>query len=80
MLCKYSCTIHGLSPLVCSVSELASETVNVLYILVGLLERGIGPLQVLCLHRTTQRRKTRTHIRASSGIPTRDLSAPGLSR
>jgi len=35
---------------------------------VGLLGRGIGPTQSLYLHRTTQHRRTRTHLHASSGI------------
>jgi len=42
--------------------------------LVGLLERGISPTQSLYLHRTTQHRKTRTHIHASSGSRTHDPS------
>jgi hypothetical protein len=37
---------------------------------VGLLGRGISPTQGLYLHRTTQHKKTRTHIHASSGIRT----------
>jgi hypothetical protein len=41
---------------------------------VGLLGRGIGPTQGLYLHRTTQHRKTRTNIHASSGYRTHDLS------
>jgi hypothetical protein len=39
---------------------------------VGLLGRGISPTQGLFLHRTTQHRKTRTHIHAPSRIRTRD--------
>jgi hypothetical protein len=42
--------------------------------LVGLLEWEIGPTQGLYLHRTTQHRKTRTHIHASSGIRKQDPS------
>jgi hypothetical protein len=42
--------------------------------MVGLLGRGIGPTQGLYLHRTTQHRKTRTHIHASSGIRIHDPS------
>jgi len=36
--------------------------------LVGLLGRGISPAQGLYLHRTTQHRKTQTHIHAPSRI------------
>jgi hypothetical protein len=43
-------------------------------ILVGLLGRVISPTHGLCLHRTTQHRKTWTHIHASSGIRTCDPS------
>jgi hypothetical protein len=39
-----------------------------------LLGRGIGPTQGLYLHRTTQHRKTLTHIHASSGIRPHDPS------
>jgi hypothetical protein len=39
---------------------------------VGLLGRVISPSQGLFLHRTTQRRQTRTNILALSGIRTRD--------
>jgi hypothetical protein len=41
---------------------------------VGLLEWGISPTQGLYLHRTTQHRKTRTHIHVPSGIRTCDYS------
>jgi hypothetical protein len=41
---------------------------------IGLLGGGIGPTQGLYLHRTTQHRKTRTHIHASSGIRTHNPS------
>jgi hypothetical protein len=47
--------------------------VNHLRHLVRLLGRGISPSQCLYLHRTTQRRKTRTNIHASSGIRTHVL-------
>jgi len=40
--------------------------------LVGLLGRGINPTQGLYLHRTTQHRKTRTHIHAPSSVRTCD--------
>jgi hypothetical protein len=40
--------------------------------LVGLLGRGISLTQGLYLHRTTQHRKTRTHMHAPTGIRTRD--------
>jgi hypothetical protein len=56
------------------VQNLFSETYESIGQLVGLLGRVIGPTQGLCLHRTTQHRKTRTHIRAMSGIPTHDHS------
>jgi hypothetical protein len=46
--------------------------------LVGLLGRGIAPTQGLYLHRTTQHRKTRTHIHASSGIRTHHPSFRAL--
>jgi hypothetical protein len=46
--------------------------------LVRLLGRGISPTQGLYLHRTTQHRKTRTHIHASNGIRTRDPSVRGV--
>jgi hypothetical protein len=42
--------------------------------LVGLLGLGISSTQGHYLHRTTQHRKTRTHIHAPSGIGTRDPS------
>jgi hypothetical protein len=42
--------------------------------LVGLLGRGMSPTQGLYVHRTTQHRKTRTHIHAPSGIRNRDPS------
>jgi hypothetical protein len=42
--------------------------------MVGLLGRVISPSQGLYLHRTTQHRKTRTNIRAFSGIRTHDPS------
>jgi hypothetical protein len=42
--------------------------------LVGLLGREIGPMKGLYLHGTTQHRKTRTHVHASSGIRTHDPS------
>jgi hypothetical protein len=42
--------------------------------LVGLLGRGISPTQGLYLHRTTQHRKTQTHIHAPSRIQTCDLN------
>jgi hypothetical protein len=42
--------------------------------LVGFLGWGISPTQGVYLHRTTQHRKTRTHIHAPSGIRTRDPS------
>jgi hypothetical protein len=42
--------------------------------LVGLLGWGIGPTQGLYLRRTTRHRKTRTYIRATSGIRTHDPS------
>jgi hypothetical protein len=42
--------------------------------MVGLLGRMISPSQGLCLHRTTQYRKTRTKIHALSGIRTHDPS------
>jgi hypothetical protein len=42
--------------------------------MVGLLGRVISPSHGLYLHRTTQHRKTRTNIHASSGIRTHDLS------
>jgi hypothetical protein len=42
--------------------------------IVGLLGRVISPSQGLYLHRTTQHRKTRTNIRALSGIRTHDPS------
>jgi hypothetical protein len=38
----------------------------------GLLGRVNSPSQGLCLHRTTQHRKTRTNIHALSGIRTHD--------
>jgi hypothetical protein len=41
---------------------------------VGLLGRRISPTQGLYPHRTTQHRKTRTHIHAPNGIRTRDPS------
>jgi hypothetical protein len=40
--------------------------------LVGLLGRGISPTQGLYLHRTTQYRKSRTHVHAPSRIRTCD--------
>jgi hypothetical protein len=42
--------------------------------MVGLLGRVISPSQGLCLHRTTQHRKTWTNIHALSGIRTHDPS------
>jgi len=42
--------------------------------LLGLLGRGLSPTQDLYLHRTTQHRKTRTHIHAPSGIRIREPS------
>jgi hypothetical protein len=51
-----------------------SETYESVGQLVGLLGRGIGPTQGLYLHRTTQHRKMRRHIHASSGIRTHDPS------
>jgi hypothetical protein len=51
---------------------LTSELMNLFRHLVGLLGRGISPTQGLYLHRTTQHRKKRTHIHASSGIRTLD--------
>jgi hypothetical protein len=42
--------------------------------LVGLLGREISSTQCLNLRRTTQHRKTQTHIHASSGIRTHDPS------
>jgi len=45
-----------------------------LWTLVGLLGWGIGPTQGLYPYRTTQHRKKRTHIHASSGIRTHDPS------
>jgi hypothetical protein len=42
--------------------------------MVGLLGRVISPSQGLYLHRTTQRRKTRTNIHDLSGIRTHDPS------
>jgi hypothetical protein len=50
------------------------ETYEFIGQLVGLLGRGIGPMQGLYLHRTTQHRKTWTHIHASSRIRTHDPS------
>jgi hypothetical protein len=47
---------------------------NVYGHLVGIYGWGISTMQHLYLHRTTQDRKLRTHIRASSGIRTRDPS------
>jgi len=47
---------------------------NVFGHLVGLLGRGISPTQGLYLYRTTQHRKTRTHIQAPSGIRAYDPS------
>jgi hypothetical protein len=50
------------------------KLVNLFGHLLGLLGRGISPTQGLYLHRTTQHRKTRTNIHASSGIRTHDPS------
>jgi hypothetical protein len=50
------------------------EIMNLFGQLVGLLGRGTGPTQGLCLRRTTKHRKTWTHIHASSGIRTHDPS------
>jgi hypothetical protein len=60
--------------LACSSSELISETYESVGQLVGLFGRMIGPMQGLYLHRTTQHRKTRTYIHASSGIRSHDPS------
>jgi len=52
---------------------LTSETYESVFgHLVGLLGRGISPSQGHFLHRTSQHRKTRTHVHASSGIRTND--------
>jgi hypothetical protein len=50
------------------------KLMNVFRHLVGLLGRGISPTQGLYLPRTTQGRKMRTHIHASSRIRTHDPS------
>jgi hypothetical protein len=50
------------------------KLMNIFGQLVGLLGRGISPTQGLYLHRTTQHRKTRTHIHSSIRIRTRDPS------
>jgi hypothetical protein len=56
------------------VQSLFSEIYVSIGQLVGLLGRGISPTQGLYLHRTTQHRKTRTHIHASSEIRNHDPS------
>jgi hypothetical protein len=53
---------------------LKSELYESIWTLVGLLGRVISQMQGLYLHRTTQHRKTRTHIHAPSGIRTREPS------
>jgi len=54
---------------------LTSETYDFIFgHLVGLLGRDISPLQGYYTHRKAQRRKTRTHIHASSRIRTNDTS------
>jgi hypothetical protein len=42
--------------------------------LVGILGREINPTKCLYLHTTTQRRKTKINIHATSGIRTHDIS------
>jgi hypothetical protein len=54
--------------------NLFSETYESIGQMVGLLGRVIGSTQGPYLHRTTQHRKTRTHIHVSSGIRTHDPS------
>jgi len=46
--------------------------------LVGLLGQGISLMQVLYLHRTTQHRKTWTHIHPPSRIQTRNPSVQAV--
>jgi len=59
----------------CSDSEFNSWTLLIYSdILVGLIGRGISLTQGLYLPRTTQHRKTRTHIHTPCGIRTRDPS------
>jgi hypothetical protein len=58
--------LQGLGQRPVSVQSLTSELMNLFRHMVGLLGRGISPTQGLYLHRTTQHRKTRTHIHAPS--------------
>jgi len=63
------------------IMNLTSETYESIFgHLVGLLGGGISPSQGLYLYRTTQHRKKRTHIHASSGIRTHDPSARAVKR
>jgi hypothetical protein len=66
------CSFYRLGPLTFVDSELPWIHLD---ISVGLLEEGIGPSQVLNLHRTWQHSKMRTYIRASIKILTHD---PGV--
>jgi uncharacterized BrkB/YihY/UPF0761 family membrane protein len=54
--------------LLSTIGQSSSETYGSVGQLVRLLGWGIGLTQDLYLHRTTQHRKTRTYIHASSGI------------
>jgi hypothetical protein len=63
-------SIHGLLRIRISTSEL----MNLFEHLVGRLGCGYSPMRGLYPHRTTQQRKTRTHIHAPSGIRARDPS------
>jgi hypothetical protein len=63
-------TCHGLSPLICSVFVLTSETVNPCRCLIGLLGRGIGPPQGLYLHTTIQHKRNTGIIHSSIGLRT----------
>jgi hypothetical protein len=65
---------QALGLLACSGSEFIFWNLWIYGHLVRLLGRGVTPMQGLYLHRTTQHKKTRTHIHASSGIRTHDPS------
>jgi hypothetical protein len=75
LLIKIIIIFQGLGLLACSGSEfIFLKLMNLFGQLAGLLGRGISPTQGLYLHRTTQHRKTRTHIHASGWIRTHDPS------
>jgi hypothetical protein len=66
----FCCT--GLGPLICSNSELTSESMKPFTRLLGLLAWGLDPSLTLSLHSITQRSRTRRYIHAPRGVRTRN--------